>query len=186
MDKKRKKILWISGAILVIGIALIVYLLMKSTPIPVEEKNQNINTENNVSKKESNPKDNTTDEDNEDTQGSTKQSNSETESKSEVGVASFAIESEKSKYYMDGSREKAEVKKSDYAYLLDGKPIDFFPKMPPQWEGKETQIDNIPGFYEKEPSERAVYYKQKTDFTDKQKEEVEKIKALNSTMYEAY
>lgn len=171
MDKKRKKVLIFSSVILFIGLILMIFLFFKKPP--VEEPHQG--SSNVISKEPTNP--------------AKKPSEPKAEDKNdeeEKSMAGFASKEDKNKLFMDGNREKAEIKQKDYTYLLSSKPIDFKVQLPPEWENQKTQVDEIPGFYEKEPAERAVYYKEKTDFTEEQKKELEKIKELNSKMYESY
>lgn len=177
MNKTRRKVLFFSLAILLIGIGLITFLFFKKSPVDEAETSK----ANVVSGKQNNEQENIE----ETTIDST---NNETNNEDEIeeGTAEFVKKNEKSKYFMDGTREKTEIKKDNYAYLLSGKPIEFNPKLPTEWENIRTQIDEIPGFYEMEPSERAVYYKEKTNFTLAETKELQKIKDINSKMYEAY
>ncbi|GAB6474563.1 hypothetical protein bcgnr5369_46810 [Bacillus cereus] len=172
MDKKRKKVLIFFGVILFIGLILMLFLFFKKPP--VEESHEG--STNVISKEPTNHTEKPSEPKGED-------KNDEEEEKSLVG---FASKEDENKLFMDGNREKAEIKQKDYTYLLSSKPIDFKVQLPPEWENQKTQVDEIPGFYEKAPSERAVYYQEKTDFTEEQKKEIEKIKELNSKMYEAY
>ncbi|PFJ25961.1 MULTISPECIES: hypothetical protein [Bacillus cereus group] len=172
MDKKRKKVLIFFGVILFIGLILMLFLFFKKPP--VEESHEG--SANVISKEPTNHTEKPSEPKGED-------KNDEEEEKSLVG---FASKEDENKLFMDGNREKAEIKQKDYTYLLSSKPIDFKVQLPPEWENQKTQVDEIPGFYEKAPSERAVYYQEKTDFTEEQKKEIEKIKELNSKMYEAY
>jgi len=182
LDKKRKSILYVTIGIFVVGIILMVYLGLKPNTVKKQpekeitiDSKETSTTVSTDSDTENNP--NASEED---------KTEDDTDSKQEEGVIGFVTEKDKKANYLDGTREKAEIKKDDYSYILDGKSIPFYPKVPKEWEDKKTLIEDIPDYAIKDASERSAYYKQKTDFTTEQKVELEKIKSLNTIMYEAY
>ena len=180
LDKKRKSILYITIGVFVVGIILMVYLGLKPNPVKKESEK-----EITIDSKETSTTVSTDNENNSNASEEEK-AKEDTDEKQEEGVIGFVAEKDKKANYLDGTREKAEIKKDDYSYILDGKSIPFYPKLPKEWEDKKALIEYIPDYAIKDASERSAYYKQKTDFTPEQKIELEKIKSLNTIMYEAY
>lgn len=159
-----------------------VYLVTKPNSVKKEEKNEIA-----IDSKETTTTVSTDDNDEESASTSeVEKTKNEAETEQEDGELGFVAEKDEKANYLDGTREKAEIKKDDYSYILEGKSIDFYPKLPREWENKKTLVEEIPDYAIKDASERSAYYKQRTDFTPEQKVELEKIKSLNTTMYEAY
>lgn len=93
---------------------------------------------------------------------------------------------DKEQYFMDGKREKAEIKESDYSYLIQEDAKEFEPKIPPEWIKEKTQIDEIEGYFEIGTEERMEKMTFKDDFSEEEMTEWEKINEMNIVMNEAF
>lgn len=160
MDKQRKKFLIVFAVFILIAITLMAVLFVKK-PDKVTVPSSETEVQEPLEPEEEEP------------------SNENDES-------AFVTDEEKPAYFMDGNKEKPEEKKTDYTYLLTAEPVPFKPKMPDYWADREMQVDKIPDFFEKKPEERAVYFEEKMDFSEKEAIEIEKLKKINNTMYTAY
>jgi hypothetical protein len=96
------------------------------------------------------------------------------------------FEYDKTKYFMDGKREKAEVKLNDYSYLLKADVKEFEPKIPTEWTKDNTQIDKIEGYFDMTVESRMEKMKIKENFTEEEMEEWRKINEINIQMNNAY
>ena len=88
--------------------------------------------------------------------------------------------------HFDGGREKAE-EKQDYTELLGKEPIVFEPVFPDGlFKEKKIQIDKIESYYDMKVEERIKLLKKRTNFSEEEKTEWDKIEKVNQEMSLAF
>lgn len=85
----------------------------------------------------------------------------------------------------DGTKEAAEVKEDDYAYLLEAEPVIFTPLIPVYMQERKIQPERINGYFDMGVEER---YKEMVqfDFGPDERAEIEKLKIINKTIESSF